>query len=243
MFVRYGSFDFHPWEAALEVSAEYARSSRGFKTFQFLTFRIYGEIVESGQYAVDTRLQQIMTAFSQDGQSCGLIHDDGSKTWHWMPSTAENSANLTDVQVISQKLPVTKNGEFVSGRVFEIVVSAMFLDATSGLLDYRDSLTRHGNAGPEWKWKREPLLGMWLPEMELPNTLQHITHSGSAIGSVTWPIPPAPFYPQPFENGTARIITHHSPKRFPQGHAGFRVDWLYRYTLPTFDDITAPTRG
>ncbi len=112
MFVRYGTFDFQPWEAALSVHAKFMRSPRGFKEFQNVYFNISGSVVGPDQYAINTRLNQIFTAFSVDGRSCGLMKDDNTPSVHWMNNTATDPLNLTDVQVVDMRLPETTNGEF-----------------------------------------------------------------------------------------------------------------------------------
>lgn len=240
MFVRYGTFDFFPWEAGLSVFAEHIRSKRGFKHLQNVRFDIRGEICESDQYDTNARLQQIVNAFSVDGQSCGLVHDDGTRTHHWMPNSYEEPRNLTDVQVFHQRLPETRDGEFVSGRNFELGVSSLYLDPTSEILEYHDTLDRVSNAGPQWRWRRDPRWGFY-PYIESPATMQRMFQRGYAIGATRYPLPPAPLYPPPFEDNVARRVKFSGPSRYPNGLTGFRVDWQYTYNLPTFDDITGPT--
>lgn len=241
MFVRYGNFDFEPWEASIAVNASYQRSARGFKSLQNLVFHIRGEVVANGQYDIDTRLTQIAAAFSVDGQSCGLMKDDGTPSHHWMPNSADEITNLTDVTVYNMELPHTLNGEYVSGRHFNIDVASLYVANQTELLNWNDSLTRISNAGPQWKWEQDPLLPFGhYPVKVAASTMQLIIHEGEAWGASNWILPPTPFYDPPFEANHRRIVTHHAPERYPQGTFGYKTSWRYEYTLPTFDDVTAP---
>lgn len=240
MFCRYGSFDFHPWEASIAVHAKFGRSSRSFKNVQYLQFTFSGDVVGQDQNAVNTRLQQIFTAFSTDGQSCGLMLDNTTPSVHWMPNSTDEPTNLSDVQVVGMKLPESTNGEFASGRHFELEVSSIYDAHTSEILEWHDSLTRTSNAGPEWRWEKNKTWG-YYPRMISPSTMQTITHTGFSIGATNWVLPPTPFYAPPFEANHRRIVRHESPVRFPGGFREFRTVWQYTYMLPTFDDTTAPT--
>lgn len=240
MFCRYGTFDFHPWEASIRVSSKLLRSDRGFKELQVLDFTFSGDVVGADQYDINARLQQIFTAFSTDGQSCGLMHDNGTPSVHWMPNATDEPTNLTDVQVVSMRLPETTNGEFASGRHFELFCTSVYAAHTTELLEHQDRLTRVGNAGPLWKWEKNPTWGHY-PRMISPTTMQTIFHQGYAIGATTWPLPPTPFYAPPFEANHKRVVSHESPQRYPAGYHGFKTSWSYEYTLPFFDDIIGPT--
>lgn len=239
MYCKYGGFNFHPWESSIGVQAHFERSARGFKLFQHLEFTFSGEIVEQDAAAIDARLSSMSQAFSSDGQSCGLVHDNGTPTWHWMSNYAENPTNLTDVQVISQRIPQSINGEFVSGRNFEFRVASMYLTAPSAIVEFNEQITRVGNAGPEFKWMRNKFWG-WYPKMVTPNSIQVMTQSGYAIGVYNYILPQAPIYAPPFEQPNLRKVTHTGPKRYRKGHTHYKTEWSYTYHLPTFDDLSMP---
>lgn len=242
MYCKYGTFSFNPWECNVSLSKTALRNEREFKRFDNVQLKFEFEIVAAGASAIETRLQAINTAFNSDGQSCGLVDDGGTPiASHWIPNTADDATNITNVQVVSKRLPPTVNGEFVSGRKGEIMVAALFSNPVSQVIDFRDTITRRGNAGPQFSWKRDNRLPWgWYPEMDSPSTLQSMVQSGYAIAEDTWPLPPPPLYPVPFEDSTKRVIQHVGPQRYPQGYLGFRIEWQYHYTLPTFDDVTGP---
>lgn len=243
MYVKYGSFQFNPWEVGLEVRAEFVYSSRGFKKFQRVQYDLEGEVcIASGQYDITTRLNQIVNAFSTNDKDIGLYHDNGTPSTHFM-STSTN--NLTGNQVIYAQFPVTEKGEYTSGRRFHISVSALLYDPESLLIEHSDSLQRVGNAGPHWAWKNNPdrpAWGFW-PEMVYPATMQKIFHTGHRTAMGAYPSPVAPLYLPPFEENISRVVKHISPVRHPNGYSEYTVQWSYIYNLPTFDDISAPYSG
>lgn len=241
MYCKCGTFEFEPWECNIAVFRSAILSPRGFRRGDNVQFTFDFEIVANGAEDIETRLQEINNAFV-DGASCGLVDDAGDPiASHWLPNTTDAANNYTNTQIISKRLPPTVNGEFVSGRKGQIVVASFFTNSTSQVIDFQDKITRHGNAGAQYSWKRDERLSIgWYPEEDTPYTLQHLTQSGYAIGEDTWPLPPPPIYSTPFEDNTKRTITHTGPQRYPEGYLGFRVDWTYHYTLPTYDDFTGP---
>lgn len=241
MYCKYGTFEFEPWECNLAIAKTAIPNAFHFKRGDNVQFIFDFEIVANGSEAIETRLQEINAAFV-DGQSCGLVDDDDTPVVsHWLPNTAEDATNYTNTQIISKRLPPTINGEFVSGRKGQIVVASFFSSPTSQVVDFRDAIVRHGNAGPQYSWRKDERLGMgWYPVEDSPSTLQHMRQTGYAIGEDTWPLPPPPIYSVPFEDSTKRTIVHSSPTRYPEGYLGFRVDWTYHYTLPLYDDVTGP---
>ena len=238
MYVKYGTFQFDPSEAGLAVRAQFIRSRRGFKAYQRVQYDIDGEICENNQYDVTTRLNQIIAAFSVDGQDIGLYHDDDSPSTHFMGSNW--ATNLTGNQVLYKDFPVTEHGEYTSGRKFKLAVGALLYNADVSLIEHADSLNRISNAGQQWRWKRNKWWGFY-PILEAPSTMQVIHHVGYRVGMDTWPLPITPFYSPPFEANHLRRVTQRNPIRHPQGYTEFRTDWHYVYTLPTFDDISTPT--
>jgi len=240
MYVKYGSFQFDPWEVGLSVRSEFVHSRRGFKQFQKVQYNLDGELcINSGQYDITTRLNQIINAFSTDDQDIGLYHDNNSPSTHFMST---NTNNLTGNQVLYSDFPVTEKGEYTSGRKFQLSIGALLYDPESLLIDHFDSLRRVSNAGPHWMWKSNPdrpTWGFW-PEMVYPATMQTIVHSGYRVSMGAAPLPVVPLYSPPFELNTRRIVDYKSPVRHPKGYSEYRVDWTYIYQLPTFDDISTP---
>lgn len=239
MYCKYGTFNFQPYECSLGVSANFKRSERGFKTFQEVVFRFVGEVIETDQYLINSRYSAIANAFSIDGQSCGLVHDNGTQTSNWMPNYATNPLNYTDVQVIDMKLPETRGGEFISGRGFEITVASLYRATESSILAFRETIERTGNAGAAYKWEKNKFWGNY-PVLVDPATTQVMVQQGYAIGVSAYPFPQTPIYQSPFLNNRDSKVDFIGPDRYRKGHFGFKTTWRYVFTLPTFDDVTRP---
>jgi hypothetical protein len=240
MYCKYGSFNFHPYECSLGVSANFKRSERGFKLFQEVVFRFVGEVIEADQYATNSRFMAIANAFSNDKQSCGLMHDNGTPTWHWMKNTAEDSYNYTDVQVVDMRLPETRGGEFISGRNFELTVASLYRHTDeSTLLEFHETIRRTGNAGPKYQWEYNKFWG-YYPVLVSPTTLQTIVQEGYAVKMNAYPMPQLPVYSPPFEQNHERVINFIGPKRLRKGHYHYTTQWRYTYLLPVFDDTLVP---
>lgn len=238
MYVKYGDFSFLGEEAGLSTRCEFVHSKRGFKKYQRVRYDIFGELcIPSGQYDITSRLNEIISAFSEDDKDIGLFHDDGTPSQHFTSTTLNN---LTGNQVIAKQFPVTDKGEYTSGRQFQITVSALLLDPSSSLIEHQDVLMRQGNAGPLYQWKRN-IFWSHYPEIVAPSTVQVMAHEGYRVGITGWPLPVTPFYEPPFEQNHIRRVTHHSPVRHPKGYTEYKTSWSYRYVLPVFDDISRPT--
>lgn len=241
MYVGYGDFQFEPWEAGLSVETAFVRSPHTqMKHYQNVVYTIQGELCEEGEYDTNTRLQKIIDAFSTDGKDCGLFHTDGRKTVHFLEDGWVN--NMTGNMVIMKQLPITENGEFVTGRQFTLKVGAYLFDPEAEILEHQDTLHRASNAGPHWKWERNRFWA-FFPRLLAPFTMQHIQHFGYRVGATTWPLPVSPLYFPPFEANHLREVTHHAPQTYKRGWTGYKTSWKYIYTLPTFDDISRPYRS
>lgn len=241
MKVKFGSFEFEPWEADLSVFEEVQQTPRGMNFTRNVRHVISGEVCGATQSAIISRLNAIKNGFASAGNGCGLVDDSNNPiVGHWIDNTSVNPNNISGIQVVASRFPETKLGEFVSGRMFEITVSALFLEPASQIYSYKDSLTRKGNAGPCWVWRRYKEWG-WIPIKVSPNTMQEIIHEGIAEGVDNYLLPPAPLYSVPFEQNDERIVSHVGPDAFPEGFAKFVTKWRYRYLLPTYDDVSQPT--
>jgi hypothetical protein len=241
MKVKYGSFEFEPWECDLSVANDYERSPRGLQMWRNMRMTFSIEVCESTQADIITRLGQIHNGFIAPGVGCGLLDDSNNPVvGHWIDNTSVNPNNITGIQIVSSRFPETKNGEFVSGRVAEITVAAMFLEPGSQIFEYKDSLKRIGNAGPDWEWRLDKDRG-WFPEKTSPATLQRMIQEGWAIGVDNYLLPPAPLYAVPFEQNNMREVDFIGPDAFPEGFAKYVTKWRYTYLLPTFDDTSRPT--
>jgi len=237
MYIKYGTFQFEPWEASLaNVSIQAHYTPRKFKKSQLVEMTVIGTVVASGQYSVGTRLSQIQTALLEDGLDFGLYHDDNTPTVHYIQSSHPN--NLTGNQVSRKIFPADTGAEYITGREFSFTISAEIADFETSLIEYRDSYAATGDCGPiyEWEATREGL----LVRQTAPASMQSVIHSGYAVTSSAFFTPPAPYYAPPFHLSHLKEIKYTGPQRYPQSALGYVTEWKYHYILPT-DTFNLPT--
>lgn len=237
MYIKYGSFQFEPWEASLtSVVTEARYSVRKFKETLIVQYLVNGTVVESDQYDITTRLNQIAAALATDGQDFGLYHDDNTPTIHYLQSSAAN--NLTGNQVARTSFPTDNGAEYVTGRDFSFVIQAEIADFETSLIEYRDSYNSVGDCGPVYDWSVTEA-GV-IVRKTAPASVQTVTHSGYAITTVPYFQPPPPYYSAPFHLSHRRQIAYTGPSRYPQGFTGYKTEWSYTYVLPV-DIYNVPT--
>lgn len=238
MYIKYGTFQFEPWEASLTgVSIQRKYSPRGFKESYVSQMFVSGDVVEDDQYDVSTRLGQIATAIAVDYLDFGLYHDDNSPTQHYMQSSHPD--NMTGNQIFMVNFPAQVGGEYVNGRQFSFGVKAEFAQYDSALLEYHDTYRAIGKGGPIWTWSNTPQ-GI-IATKDTPSSFQRVIHSGYAKTTVPWFLPPPPYYAEPFHLGHLQDISYQSPtERYPQYMTGYVTRWTYHYCLPT-DVFNTPT--
>jgi hypothetical protein len=237
VYIKYGNFQFEPWEASLSsVSIQALYSPRRFKQTQIIQMTVTGDVVATGQYNVGTRLAQIRDAIAVDGKDFGLYHDNGTPTVHFLESN--NPLNLTGNQIAGKFFPADEGAEYISGRQFGFVVKAEIDDAETPLTEYRDTIKATGDCGPIFRWDNTEA-GLRVEKLT-PNSYQHVIHEGFARTNVPWFFPPAPYYDRPFHLGHLREIAYIGPDRYPQGFKGYTTQWKYHYILP-IDTFNTPT--
>jgi hypothetical protein len=241
MYVSWGDFDFATHEAGIGLKIDVAYSDRGFPMHSDVKFTIDGELCEAGVDATNDRLQEIQDAFHLNYRDIAYRKSDGTPSVHSLANNDPN--NMTGNHILYKSFPQTINGEFVSGRKFEIGVGARLkLDGFTSVLKYQDSLKFMGNAGPQWAWFRDRWFGYYAERIS-PNSMQMIKHSGRKVTSNTWHFPPSPFFQPPFEDNNHRVITLGSPRIYPNGMTEFTTEWEYSYRLPFSADFLRPRTG
>jgi hypothetical protein len=150
---------------------------------------------------------------------------------------------MTGNQIVSASYPQTIDGEFVSGRKFQIGIAAKLkLDGFSNVLSYEDNLRFIGNAGPDFELRKDRWVGYYF-EMVSPNSIQTISHTGRKVTSNTWHLPPTPLLAVPFEDNLQRQVTLGAPKIYPNGATNFVTSWSYLYRTPVSLDTLRPRTG
>lgn len=230
MYVQWGAFSFLPSEAGISLTVDNKYSLRGFPETTEVRFTIHGEICADGEYATEERLEEIRQAFAFNYQDIVYRHSDGTPSSH---SLANNDPfNLSGNRILMASYPETKDGEFVSGRRFTIVIGATLkTNGISTVMSYNDNLHFVGNGGEQWTWELNEQDATYYPVLVATNSKQQIHHYGEKVTTDTWHLPPTPFWPPPIEDNVHREVCFKSPIVFPNGAIGYKTTWSYTSEL------------
>ena len=238
MYCKYGNYQ-HPANevnlARLDVRARY--SPRLLKTSLIFTMYAEGELLADGQSAINSRIGELINAYSVDGQDFGLYQDDGTPTHHLMRSN--DPASITGVRVINRSWPQGDAAEFAVKRTFAITLQAEYTAADSQLFQWEESVELIGNCGPRFDVV-ETYDGPIVQQLALRTSMK-IIQSGSAIGYggyIMWPGSLLPSY----EHQELRRVGRGSGKRQGQQILFFPSHWLYTHTLPTYTEVSPVSR-
>ena len=233
MFIQYGAYAHAPGEANLiSFSIRPRRSARSFQLANTVTAQVTGELkLAAGEteYDTNTKIQALDNALSRDGFDFGLYHSDGTPTHHYMQTS--DAFNLTGNQVVYRSFPQNHNGEFSTGRDFAYAIQAEYRATESVIMDYAETITHVGTTGPSIRWREHKYHDPTFTVQKF-NTKQRIVQSGYAVTLLTWLLPPPPILDIPFYMPDLTVITRRTPKRYPQGFEGHRIEWRYIFDAP-----------
>lgn len=235
MYLQYGSYQ-HPQDEALlqsfEVIPRLSRRNRRMETLYRM--RVTGERKASGQAAITSSIQELVNAYSDDGQSVALFQDDGTITNHALIQTDPN--NVSGVKIVQRSWPRGDPGEYATYRRFAITFEAVFRELESELLEYRERTRIIGNGGASVSV---------FPVSTGPPRVQQIAErtpvlliqEGFAVGYDGFPeaYVPGPLYPALVLNPRVRLVRH-SPRFKGRKFAEYAVHWSYQMMAPQFID-------
>lgn len=243
MYIKYGSYAHTREQASLmSLTVRPLLSERGFRKSIIAEATVHGEfIIGAGddQYDISTLISGLEAAFSVDGQDWGLYHDDNTPTPHFLDSDHPDS--LTGNQVVMKSFPANHGGEYATGREFAYTIRNEFMSAESLILEYQETISHQGTAGPRVEWT-EFRTGPPLYRVQSEQSIQTIRQSGYAVTIGTYLDPPPPILPPPYELQHLRTISRTTPTRFPQGFMGYKIHWDYVYNTPTVAPAFPTTR-
>jgi hypothetical protein len=145
MRLKYGNFVFDDAECLITYNgAQRVYGPRGIATGLLRTWVVEGEIVASGQTAIETRRTNIETALSSEGGRASLLDNDGFETY------VMDSADGKGVKVLELAwLQEEAKAHFATALPFRIrLQQEEFLSDQDPLLFYNESVSRIGNGGP-----------------------------------------------------------------------------------------------
>lgn len=176
------------------------------------------------------KIAALIDTYSVNYQHCGLLHDNGSQTRHYLNNAAPN--NISGNRVLYRSWNRGDGDEYATVRTFYIVIGAMFDEADSGLYAYREEIQIHGTGGPSWEWVEGQTVAP-TQQAVFGLTRQVIDQYGSIVGVNTWPIGnvPPPLFPA-WEQPHKRVQKYEYPKWFGNQYRLFGYQWSYHMESP-----------
>lgn len=238
MYARYGSYQ-HPDNevniARIQKRARYSPRMRKLTTI--VTLDLEGELLETTQSAIDAKIEQLATAYSQDGFNFGLFTDADVLTNHKLMSTDANC--VCPVRVLSHSFPTGDPAEFATKRTFHITLQAEFLTPESQLVSWDESVEYVGNCG-----ERHEVVETYdgpVSQRVAKRTSQMIIQSGSAVALQATFLPPGPLLPL-IEHPHIRRVKLNSGKVMGRLPLFYQTDWTYTMQSERYREVFPVTR-
>lgn len=240
MYFKYGAFQHRDNEAKLMaffVKSELSRRNRRVKMHYEMHLQLELTLPADGtvyttttaQAWLDSRIRQIINAYSLDGQDAIFYHDNGTPTRHSL--TSGNS--LSGVRVVQRSWPTGDGAEYATTRTGYVVLRASYADVESQLFEYSETVHSIGNGTKRWRAEE---LEIGAPRSYDLNqrTVQRVIQTGHAIGFQGYPLAYfGPLYGPQFEHGDLREVTPGHPRYMGNGYAYYPISWTFRFTLGT----------
>ena len=242
MQFKYGKFTHNRGEVNLVTMESIAlKTKRNLTWAKKYIMHVSGELIYDGQTSLNTRIKELETAYSFNlvdkgaDDNAGLLHSDGTRTPHYFDN--QDTTMASGIQVDYRSFPRGGPDEYATVRTFHVRLSAIYFDADSEILNWRETINLVGDGGPKWRW----VVG-WHPTNGTPYQVQQqitpwstqklyqtgsiTTLSSYAVGNV-----PQPLFPD-YEHREQRVIAKMDPRWQGREHAFYTVNWRYVMESP-----------
>lgn len=222
MIFKYGTFSHADEEVAATLATRVVYTPRGFPDREIKTMTVSGTLIDSTQAGMTTKIQNLQSAYSNQGQDARLLDDSSNAT----PLQLIDGNTLSGVRVVSVEFP---EGErpYSNRNPYRIVLEGDFepIDGTESLFDFREQVEMIGTGGP--MKVLVPLVTGPPDEQVVQNvTIVRATQRGSSVGRGFYPNWPAPLYPSN-ELVHLRNRSRLSPTRNGLQFTRFTTRWSY----------------
>jgi hypothetical protein len=216
------------------ISRRARYTPRGIPINWIVTMTVEGELIASGQTAIDARIREILNAYALDGGTAVLLRDDGSETIYKI----DGSVALTN-KVIGPTFPAQDfRAHFATGQPFSIAFVAE-IPVNHAVWSYNETITVIGTGGPRVVWP-ELDNGLAIPQIVSSNTNVIATQSGYAVGVNAMPEYNLPIYPNNIDLPHGYHVTWEAPNYDENGNKFVRVGWDYHFTSNRTGQLPPP---
>lgn len=226
MYFRFSNYT-HPFGECLVAffnrATKYNRRGRP----ESAVFRmiVRGEIVATGQAAIDARVAEIRNAYGLDGGSAALLRTDLSATSIAMPTGSLRGVQVLDLTFEQEE----KKAHFATGLPFSIALEAEYqISDGDPIVEYHEQLTVIGDGGPRYVWQ-EIDNGPPIRQMVSTNTPVTLLQSGFMVGtSASHAVVNEPLFPDNLDRPDGIQKGNATPKLDGGVLTEWGINWSYR---------------
>lgn len=227
---KWGAFEHEANEInVVNISVRNIHSGRGTLKHVLFTYHLRGEICNVSTVAeISSRIAAIEVAYSTEFQNCGL-YIDGVATAHVLANNHPN--NISGNRIIQRpSFPEGGAVEYATGRVYDIVIQALFASPESQIIEFNERIQYIGTGGPRVD-VRDMVKGPPKLYQRCQRTAQRIIQSGSSVGFNAYLEPSGPLYPN-YEHVDQRVLIQGSPEFRGQQYSEFPMQWAFYMSNP-----------
>jgi hypothetical protein len=238
---KYGGYTTSDGDARLmNHSITAAMNDRGERWGEWHRLHLEIELQAASPAALHTAMGDFITAFSQNDKTAVLLFPDGTETRHKLDQNSPN--NYSGNKVVSVTWVDADAGQLVNARTAHVVIAALFRNADSSIMFYRNDIQIKGSGGARYQRVRHPVLP---PSLQLiwQSTPKTIIQTGAIVSLDTWAIGniPPPLLSAPVEQADDRIISYRYPRYLGRTSVEFGIEWTY--VMKIAENQPVPTPG
>lgn len=240
MYVRYGGYLHALDEVGFSIDKR-PISQGGIQVGVEETWSLTGFLQAASQAALVTAMTTLEIAYGRNQQTAQILLNNGTTVARQMPGVHVLGGTEVIEGVSYPNDGMGANGaEFVDYRTFTVKIRGRYaveLPPSYQLIQFNETIQFSGG-GPQ-DVHIESQIGPPQKQRLKQFTTYRAVQSGSAVGLLTLPVPPAPLWPSALE--TAPQIVPGSPKRSGGSGAPILTEWPISWTYVFAD--SQPLRG
>jgi hypothetical protein len=229
MILRFGNYRHDDNEVRLSIDRRAELTAAKVPYVWTTRWTLDGLLVGDDVADITTKINALEAAYKVRGVDAELLTSEGGVTAHRMLS----AASVGGIRVIGPpSYPDGSGAEYTTWRRYSITIEADFPvnpnDPSTQILDWNEVYETSGG-GPLYGYT-QPIKGSPIRQTIREQTTYKATQSGSAVGYLARPTPPAPIWPGALIE-QPRIMKV-SPKRNGSGFQEFAISWSYQFEAP-----------
>lgn len=198
---------------------------------------VEGEIIAADTTAIDTRVREMVQAYSIPAAAAYMSTSTGASTGFVL----SNTFSLTGVRVIEGPSFHQREhaAHYVTGLPFTIRLECDYLGNTS-LMEYEETITKVGD-GRGRRIVLEVDSGPPVVQFTTTHTPITVMQEGKAVGVAQYPTPNLPLFNDAIDGPDGIQINEGTPELYGNAYIGYPISWKYRMVFPQNPSLPHPT--